>query len=116
MAFADPMAITLATVAQSLPRISSGLAKSVYRKTDGSLLYTVSHQQNKLRTRSVACLDHVIDVNADLLPENLDVHVVIDRPVVGFTQTQVIDLATCLFSSLTASSNAGLIKMFGLET
>lgn len=118
MGFADPIPnVTLSGAAQTLGRISTVGSKSIYRKTDGSLLYTVSHQNaNKQRVRSMARLDQNIDINADLVLENMNAYVVVDRPVAGFTQTQYIDLVTCLFGSLTASTNAGLIKLFGLET
>lgn len=117
MAFADPIAnVTLATVAQTLPRISSIGQRSSYRKADGSLLYTLSHQSNKTRVRSMMRADEFIDVNADLILEQLGVYFVIDRPLTGFTQTQVVDLSACLIGTLTASSNAALIKLFGGES
>jgi len=116
MAFADPPPnVTLATVAQTLPRVSSSGNKSVYRKIDGSLVGTISHQQKGGNVRSLLRLDQFLDTNADLKLENLAVYLVIDRPVTGFTQAQVRDLTTCLTGWLTASSNAAIDKLFGLE-
>jgi hypothetical protein len=117
MAFTDPLPnVTLATVAQTLPRTSSLGTKSLYRKADGSLLYTLSHQPNKLRVRSMARLDQFLDVNSDLILENQAWYLVNDRPLTGFTQQQVLDLGLCLLGSMTGSSNAAFGKIFGLET
>jgi hypothetical protein len=64
----------------------------------------------------MARLDEFLDVNSDLTLEQLGVYLVIDRPLTGFTQTQVKDLVTCLTGMLTASSNAAIDKLFGLES
>lgn len=118
MAFADPVPnVTLATVSQTLGRISSRDMKSVYRKTDGSLIETISHEINPKtqRVRSMIRLDQYLDVNADLKLENQGVYLVSDRPITGFSQAQVVDLIVCLADQLKASTNAAAIKLFGLE-
>lgn len=117
MAFADPLAnITLATVAQTLPRVTTSGQRSTYRKTDGSLVGTISHQTNKTRVRSMARIDQFLDVNSDLVLENLGVYLVIDRPITGFSQTQIKDLITCVTDWMTASSKAAMDKLYGLES
>lgn len=116
--FADPIAsVTYATVAQTLPRISTNGSKSVYRKSDGSLVITLSHQTARNRVRSMARLDRNIDTDANsVLDSNCAVYLVIDRPVTGFSETDVVNQSECLFGALTASTNAGLKKLYAQES
>lgn len=116
--FADPLAsVTYATVAQTLPRVSTSGSKSVYRKSDGSLIMTLSHQSSKNRVRSMARLDRNIDTDANsILDTGCGVYLVIDRPVTGFSETDVVDQVTCLVGTLTASTNAGLKKLYAQES
>lgn len=117
MAFADPIAnVIYATVAQTLPRISTSGGKSVYRKSDGSLVATISHTSSGNRIRSMLRLDRNIDVNADNVLETYGAYLVLDRPVSGFSETDVINLITCLTGLLTASSNAAIIKLNSQES
>jgi hypothetical protein len=116
--FADPIAdITYATVAQTLPRVSTSGSKSVYRKNDGSLVITISHSNTgKNRIRSMARLDRNVDVNADSILENVGVYLVIDRPTSGFSETDVVNQVTCLTGFLTASTNAAIKKLNATES
>lgn len=116
--FADPIAnVTYNSVAQTLPRISTSGSRSVYRSADGSLIITVSHQTTRDgRIRSMYRLDRNVDVNADNVLETESCHVVLERPASGFSETDSINLVTCLAGSLTASTNAGIKKIHGMET
>lgn len=114
--FADPIAdVTLATVAQTLPRISQTGQKSVYRKNDGSLVETISHSNSGDRTRSMIRLDRFVDLNTDGVNERLSVYLVIDKSV-GFSETDVVNLTTCLTGQLVASTNAAIKKLNGQES
>jgi len=115
--FADPIAnVTYNAVAQTLPRISTTGTKSVYRKSDGSLVATISHSNSGNRIRSMCRLDRNVDVNSDNVLETYGAYIVLDRPVSGFSETDVINLITCLTGLLTASSNAAIIKLNSQET
>lgn len=115
--FADPIAnVTYNSVAQTLPRTSTQGNKSVYRKSDGSLVATISHQSSKNRIRSMLRLDRNIDVNSDNVLETYGAYVVLDRPVSGFSETDVINLVTALTGLLTASSNAAITKLYSQES
>lgn len=115
--FADPIAsITYNSVAMTLPRVSTTGLKSVYRKSDGSLVVTISHTPSKNRVRSMFRLDRNVDVNADNVLETYGAYLVIDRPVSGFSETDVVNLVTCLTGALTASTNAAIIKLNGQES
>lgn len=115
--FADPLAnVTYATVAQTLPRISTVGSKSTYRKSDGSLVATISHQTNKLRVRSMLRLDRNVDLNADTILETYGAYVVLDRPVSGFSLVDCENLITCLTDLLQASTKAAIGKLYSNET
>ncbi len=115
--FADPIAnVTYATVAQTLPRTSTVGNKSTYRKSDGSLVATISHQTNKLRVRSMFRLDRNIDTNADGVLETYGAYLVLDRPVSGFSLTDCENLITCLTDLLQASTKAAIGKLYAQET
>lgn len=114
--FADPIAnITYNAVAQTLPRISLSGQRSQYRKSTGEFVITISHQTTGQKVRSMYRLDRFVDVNADNVLENEAGYVVLERPVSGFSETDSVNLLTCLFGSLTASSNAGIVKLHGQE-
>lgn len=116
--FADPIAnITYNGVAQTLPRVSTSGTKSVYRAADGSLILTVSHSTLPSgRVRSLYRLDRFVDTNSDGVLEQNTHYYVHEKPVSGFTETDVVNAATCLFGSLTAGTNAGIKKLNGLES
>jgi hypothetical protein len=117
VAFTDPQSVTVNAVAQSMPRVESNGQKSVYRKADGTFTLTISHQQSKGRIRSTARIDQRAVVPDPLTAvndyETLTFYFVIDRPDVGFTDTQVNQLKTGLASWL---SDANGSKLFGLES
>lgn len=116
--FADPIpGFTYNSVGLTLPRISSTGTKSTYRTSDGVFVVTVSHQTgNNGLIRSMSRIDRNIDVNADNVLERESCYVVLERPASGFTETDAVNLLTCLFGALTASTNAGLKKLNGMES
>lgn len=116
--FADPIAnVTYNAVAQTMPRVSQSGQKSVYRKSDGSLVITVSHQVTGAnKVRSMFRIDRNVDVNSDLVLDTESGYVVLERPLLGFTETDAINLLTCLFGALTGGSNDGIKKLNGQES
>lgn len=115
--FADPLAnVTYDSVAQTLPRVSQSGQKSIYQKADGSLTMTISHQlAGSGKIRSVCRLDRFVDVNSDLELEQEAVYVVLERPKTGFSETDTVNLFSCLFGMLTAGTNAGIKKLHAQE-
>lgn len=117
MAFADPQTVTVNAVAQSMARVSSTGTSSVYMKADGNWKLTISHQASKGRVRSTARIEQRAIVPDPLTAvndyETLSFYFVIDRPEVGFTDTQVNQLKTGLAAWL---SDATGTKLFGLES
>jgi hypothetical protein len=117
MAFADPQVVTVNAVAKSMPRILTDGKSSTYQMADGSFKLTISHQLSKGRVRTTARIDQRAIVPDPLTSvndyETLSFYFVVDRPEVGFTDTQVNQLKTGLASWL---SDATGTKLFGLES
>jgi len=120
MAFADPQSVTIATVAQSLPRTSAEPNKGVYKKDDGTVALTVSHSYGK-RTRRVMRLDHA-KIAADPLQASVNVrltasvYMVVDTPPgYGYTVAETKQIVDALTAYLTASSGARATQFLGGE-
>lgn len=119
MALADPQSITLAA-AISLPRIqTSGLA-SEYVSADGTANLQVSHRVVRGRRQSLVRVSRK-KVSTDVLTDTKSeieaiVNFTINRPAVGFTETELIELVTGVSGWLTASTNANAKRVLGLES
>lgn len=111
MALADPQSMTVGS-AVSLPRIQTGDTSAVYATADGTIDLTVSHQVSKGRRRSLirasrrkVSTDVLTDVKSEI---GAAVNISIDRPSVGFTETELLELLTGAFGWGTATTNANL--------
>jgi hypothetical protein len=119
MAFTDPQTVTINAVAQTLPRISSGINAGTFQKDDGNVKLGVSHAYGK-RTRRTIRLDHrkiAPDplVSAQNIEYSMSVYVVIDVPVTGYTITEQKQIVDALTAYLTASSGARVTQLLGGE-
>jgi len=115
--FADPQSVTVNSVAQSLARILIEGKKCVYQKADATFTLTISHQQIAGdRLRSMARIDQRAVVPDPLTAvndyETLSFYFVIDRPLVGFTSTQVEQLIAGLKTWLDSTA---IGKLYGQE-
>lgn len=119
MALTDPMSVTIAGTAISLPRVSTGVNSSTYNSNDSLTKLSVSHQYGK-RSRHVIRLD-TRKVAADPLStvQNLEysesVYLVIDHPKVGYTVAQTKADVDALVAALAATSGALVTKIVGGE-
>jgi hypothetical protein len=115
--FADPQVVTVNAVAQSMPRISTAGLKTIYQKNDLTYTLTLSHTPSKDRIRSMARIDNRAVVPDPLTAvndyETLSFYVVVDRPLAGFSATQVDQLITGFKTWLDA---AAIAKLFGQES
>lgn len=115
--FADPQSITVNSVAQSMPRIETSGTSSKYSKDDETFKLNISHTKTNDRIRSMARVDQRAIVPDPLTAvndyETLGVYLVIDRPIVGFTATQVDYVVQALKTWL---STANVTKLYGLES
>jgi hypothetical protein len=115
--FADPQTVTVNAVAQVMPRTSTGGTKSTYQKNDLSYTLNVSHTTAKDRIRSMARIDQRAIVPDPLTAvndyETLSVYLVIDRPLAGFSSTQLDQLITGFKTWLDAAT---ILKLYGSES
>jgi len=116
--FSDPQSVTVNSVAQSLPAISRETDKSLYQKDDATYKLTIGHQYRPERSRFTVRLD-ANKVAADPLTSannkiySQSVFLVIDKPVVGYTNTEAQLMASGLIAWLTSGN---LLKVLGGET
>jgi len=119
MAFADPQVVTVNAVAQTMPRISSGVNSGAFSKDDGTEKVSVSHSYGK-RTRRVIRLDFN-QIAADPLLAGVNVkatgacYLVVDQPITGFTNAQIKLQIDGFLAYLTASSGAKVTQLLGGE-
>lgn len=116
--FTDPQSITVNSVAQSLPRISSGATASTYKSGDEVWKLDISHQETKAgRTRRMARITQRV-VAADPLTalneyKEASVYVCVDEPEYGFSDTDLGYVTSALAAWLAAGTNTA--KLLGSE-
>lgn len=124
MAFADPVTLTVATVAKTLPRVFVNGSDSRYRFDDGAgniFGIEVGHTANKQR------VSHLLKVSqqktaADVYtPDTNDIfqmsaHVVLNVPLVGFTATEQLNLVKALNDFVSAGTYGTTTKWIGGES
>lgn len=117
MSFADPLSITVAGSAKSMPRVQNQGLRSVYKTNDTKFTLTISHQESGTRVRSLVRVDQH-DIVPDPLTsvnawEDMSIQIVFDRPLTGFTSTQVNDLFAAI---KTAMDSTFVGKIYGEES
>lgn len=119
MALADPQSFTTDS-AKTLNRTVTGNTSATYATDDGVLELFVSHQTPKGSRKTLVkatlkkvSTDPLTDVKSEIQAQ---AYLVMLRPNVGFTEAELIQLATGLFTWNTASTNANLKKVLGLQS
>jgi hypothetical protein len=113
MAFADPQSITINSVANSLPRTSSGVNSGVFTSNDGLIRQTVSHAYGK-RNRRTFRIDHS-KIAPDPLISNQNIkhsmssYVVVDVPTTGYTVVEAKQIVDGLIAALTSAKITQLL-------
>lgn len=120
MAFADPQSITISGSANSLPRTGSADNSGTFTKDDANLRLQMKHSYAK-RNRSVIRLDHrkvAADplIAAQNLLYSMSISIIVDRPPVGYSPTEVKAVLDGFLANLAASSGANTIKFLGGES
>lgn len=121
MAFTDPLSLTIAGAPNSLPRVETSGRRSLYQKSDGLVSELISHEnfrsQGKERVRSLVQVEQRAIVVDPLSSVNdydfIQIQVKFNRPLVGFTATQLSDLWAALKAQVDA---AFVAKIFGNES
>lgn len=115
--FPDPQSVTVNAIAQSMPKIETTGNSSLYSKADGTFKLKISHTSSKNRIRSMVRIDQRAVVADPLTAvndyENLAFYVVVDRPEIGFTSTQVDQLIAGLKTWLDSTA---IGKLYGRES
>lgn len=110
--FSDPQSVTVNSVAQSMPRVETTGQSSKYQTADESYKLSISHQKSNKRIRSMVRIDNRAVVPDPLTSvndyENLGVYLVVDRPEVGFSATQVDNLVQGFKAWLTTANVTAL--------
>jgi hypothetical protein len=119
MSFADPQSVTINAVANTLPRISSGVNTGAFQKDDGNVKLTVAHLYGK-RTRRTIRLDHskiAADplISAQNIKYSMSAYLVIDVPITGYTVAEAKQIVDGLTAYLTASTGARVTQLLGGE-
>jgi hypothetical protein len=113
----DPQTVTVNAVAKTMPKVSTKDTSAEYRLADLSFRLLISHLVSKGRIRTLAKIVQRAVVADPLTAvndyEELQLHVVIDRPEVGFTSTQVQQLVTGFQTWLNSTM---VDKLFGQES
>jgi len=119
MAYADPQSVTINAIANSLPRISSGVNQGAFQKDDSTVKLSVAHTYGK-RVRRTIRLDHK-KTSADAFnPFNMNstsmsCYIVADVPLVGYSVAEQKQIVDGLTAYLTASSGARVTQLLGGE-
>lgn len=116
--FADPQTVTVNAVAQTLAAITRSEFKSVYREDIGEYQLEISHQEGKSRNRRMVRLTRTKIAADPFIPAtNVEVshsvYMVVDAPIVGYTNTELKDDALGLTAWLTS---ANVLKVLGGES
>jgi hypothetical protein len=120
MAFADPQTLTINSVANTLPRTSSGESRGVFTKDDGTVRLTISSTTGK-RVRNSARVDFQKTSPDPLTPAtyrnySISVSLTVDSPLSGFSITEKKQIVDALTAWATASTGARTTQMLGGES
>ena len=120
MAFTDPQTLTVNAVPNTLPRVSIGEAKGVFRKDDGNLTLQITSNKNARRVRQAFRVEHRKVAPDPLMPStnspfSMSVTLVVDTPIDGYSLAEKKQLVDALTAYLTASSGARVTQLLGGE-
>lgn len=116
MAFTDPIIITINAVAKSLARTSVGDRRSTYESADGLWSLVISHQKfgkGNSRTKTLVSFTQKKIVTNPLDSSNdydtVTINKTYDRPLFGFSNTEVDQMDAGLDSWLDTTVNGKLM-------
>lgn len=120
MALADPQTIKISGEEESLPRVNTGNYSSIYENDDGSVKLTLSTVSNR-RKRHVYRVDvqKIIEdpyTSTTNVQVSMSTYIVIDRPLVGYSNTEALAVVAGLLEAASASESSDLKKLLGSES
>lgn len=109
----SPQILTIATVPHNCNKIMEDSRSSFYATDDGTLEFKVSHQVGGKRSRRMARLDKTVIAADPLTAQNAyqkaGVYFVIDEPIYGFTNAEIIDQVSALKDWLTSANITAML-------
>ncbi len=115
--YADPLSVTVSTVAKSLPRIGSSLNSGSFRMDTGEYELKIQHNQGRRNRSQVTLVSSKIVTDPFAsdrnIPVSMSTAVYIDTPASGYTAAEVAAQLIALADWLKASTNAA--KLVGRE-
>lgn len=120
MALSDPQSIKISGVTTSLPRTSTGDHTSTYEAADGNTVLKLSTVENR-RNRQTVRVD-LTKITADpFIPAqntevSMSMYLVIDRPLVGYTNAEALAGLVGFIESITSTENTILKKLLARES
>jgi hypothetical protein len=120
MALSDPQSIKISGTTTSLPRVITGDRTSTYESSDGTIKLTLSTVSSR-RKRQVVRVD-VSEITEDPFIDSQNVEVsmsaylVIDRPLVGYTNDQSLGVVVGLLEAAVASEDGMIKKLLASES
>jgi len=113
---ADPQSVTVNAVAISLPRTQMGATSNTYAATDGNTYMTTKQNKTANRFRREVRLSQkkiaADPISALNVEKGVSVYLVIDEPLVGFTDAEIGYLIDAL---KTWASSTNYNKVLGGE-
>lgn len=109
MAFSDPQSVTISTVANSLPRVSTNGGSSTYMKSDGNRTLKISGMNTGDRRRYQIRLDDRKIAGDPMVTGNnlafsMGAYLVIDVPRIGYTPSEADAIVQGLVGWLTSAN------------
>lgn len=121
MALSDPQTITINEVETKLPRVTTGNFSSTYESSDGNTILKLSTAENGKRKRQVVRVDIKKITEDPFIPAqnrevSMSTYIVTDRPLVGFSNKEALDILVGLLTLSTGSEDNLLVKLLGGES
>ena len=109
MALTDPQSLTISGTTYTLARHTPASGRTEYVNSDGTVKLVILQSTGKRKRSSVRV--EITKVAADPLTAvnsyvSQAVYIMFDRPVVGFSDAEIVSVMTGLNTALAASSNA----------
>jgi hypothetical protein len=119
LALSDPQTVTIGT-ARTEARVITGAQTATYAEADGSSSLRIDHQLTKSRkpslvqiTRKKISTDPLTDIKSEI---SASVNITFDRPLVGFTEAELLELVTGVAAWGSASTNANYKAVLSLQS
>lgn len=117
--YTEPQILTINAVANSLPRVGTGMGVGSFSKDDGTVKLGIAHSYGK-RTRRQARMDHSKIAPDPLISStniqfSMSVYLVADVPKTGYTIIEQKQNVDAFLAWANASSGANILKLLGGE-